>query len=115
MPWKRVDEVIECLAECSGANLKVVGDGPERIRLERIATEVGLSDRVAFLGALPRERALWEMSTSDVVVLNSDYEGLPHVVVEAMSLGKPVVARYSGGSEEVVRHEETGFTGTQQR
>ena len=46
---------------------------------------------------------------ADVFVLNSSYEGLPHVVLEAMAAGTPVIATDAGGTAEVVRHGETGL------
>lgn len=111
VPWKHVDELIGFLRHLPGARLKVVGDGEERGNLEAHALACGVRDRVDFKGSLPRKDALAELGSSDLFVLNSDYEGLPHVVLEAMALGVPVVARHSGGSAEVLGDGTFGALG----
>jgi glycosyltransferase involved in cell wall biosynthesis len=108
IPLKRVDGLLEALREIPELGLVVVGDGPERPRLERMAQELGVSDRVYFAGQRSKEETLALMSACDFFVLNSTHEGLPHVVLEAMALGLPVVATAVGGIPEVVRDGETG-------
>jgi glycosyltransferase involved in cell wall biosynthesis len=108
IPLKRVDGLLEALKELPDLGLVVVGDGPERLRLERRARELGVSDRVYFAGQRSKKEALGLMAACDLFVLNSAYEGLPHVVLEAMALGLPVVATAAGGTPEVVRDGETG-------
>ena len=85
----------------------IIGDGPERKWLESLVTNLGLDDIVSFLGY--RSEVASIMTASDVVVLTSLTEGCPNVLLEAMSLGKPVVATAVGGVPEIVRHEETGL------
>ncbi|MGQ9728965.1 MAG: glycosyltransferase family 4 protein [Candidatus Fervidibacter sp.] len=109
VPWKRVDGILEAVAQIPELGLVVVGDGPERARLERKAASLGISERVYFAGQLSREETLSLMATCDIFVLNSTYEGLPHVVLEAMALGLPVVATAVGGTPEVVKDGETGM------
>jgi len=108
VPWKQVDGLIEALNEISELGLVVVGDGPERPRLERIAQELGVSGRVYFAGQRSKKETLSLMAACDLFVLNSTYEGLPHTVLEAMALGLPVIATAVGGTPEVVRDGETG-------
>jgi glycosyltransferase involved in cell wall biosynthesis len=108
MPWKRVDQVIDAVALCEGAGLVIVGDGPERDGLERLARERGLTDRVYFAGQRSHAETLALMAACDLFVLNSTYEGLPHVVLEAMSLGLPVVATAVGGTPELVHDGKNG-------
>jgi glycosyltransferase involved in cell wall biosynthesis len=88
--------------------LAVVGDGPERIRLEAHAR--GLSSKsVMFVGACaPSEVAAW-MGSSDVLVLPSLSEGRPVVVVEAMARGLLAVVSDIPGNRELVSHGETGM------
>jgi glycosyltransferase involved in cell wall biosynthesis len=107
--WKQVNGLLEALTEVPELGLVVVGDGPERPRLERRARELGVQDRVYFAGRRPKKEALSLMAACDLFVLNSAYEGLPHVVLEAMALGLPVVATAAGGTPEVVRDGETGL------
>jgi glycosyltransferase involved in cell wall biosynthesis len=108
IPLKQVDRLIEALREIPELGLVVVGDGPERPRLERIAQELGVSGRVYFAGQRSKKETLSLMAACDLFVLNSTYEGLPHTVLEAMALGLPVIATAVGGTPEVVRDGETG-------
>ncbi len=107
--WKRVDAVIEAVAQSVGTGLIIVGDGPEREPLEKLARHLGIAERVHFAGPRSRTEVLGLMAACDVFVLNSTYEGLPHVVLEAMSLGLPVVATAVGGTPEVVESERNGL------
>ena len=94
-------------ASCASTMLLLAGDGPCRPELERLAAELGIVDRVRFLGTrrdIPELLAL-----TDVVVLPSLEEGFPNAVLEAMAAGKPVVASAVGGIPEAVVHGETGL------
>ncbi|MFO0619038.1 MAG: glycosyltransferase [Polyangiaceae bacterium] len=90
-----------------GARLVIAGDGPERASLEALATELGVTDRVMFLGMVadvPRFlRAL------DVFALSSKREGLPVSVLEAMATSVPVVATAVGGVPTAIDDGETGI------
>jgi glycosyltransferase involved in cell wall biosynthesis len=108
IPLKQVDGLIEALREIPELGLVVVGDGPERPRLERIAQELGVSGRVYFAGQRAKKETLSLMAACDFFVLNSTHEGLPHAILEAMALGLPVIATAVGGTPEVVRDGETG-------
>jgi glycosyltransferase involved in cell wall biosynthesis len=108
IPLKQVDRLIEALREIPELGLVVVGDGPERPRLERIAQELGVSGRVYFAGQRSKKETLSLMAACDFFVLNSTHEGLPHAVLEAMALGLPVIATAVGGTPEVVQDGETG-------
>lgn len=109
--WKRVDGLIRAVEklqhEISEVCLVVVGDGPERSRLEAQAAPLG--EKVLFVGAQPVERVYCYLRAADVFVLFSTYEGLPHTVLEAMQAGTPVVVSDAGGNVEVVTDGETGW------
>jgi glycosyltransferase involved in cell wall biosynthesis len=109
VPWKHVDKIIELLPGLQGAGLIVVGDGPERQRLESLVQSLNLTDRVYFAGHRSQKETYAFMSASDIFVLNSSYEGLPHVVVEAMRSGLSVVATSAGGTPEVITDGQTGI------
>jgi len=91
------------------ARLVLVGDGPERSALERRAAALGIEGRVDFRGALPHDAALRVVAGARAALLSSSWENMPHSVVEALSVGVPVVATAVGGVPEVVRHEENGL------
>jgi glycosyltransferase involved in cell wall biosynthesis len=106
---KRVERLISAAARVEGATLEIVGDGPERMALESVARELEVTDRVTFGGELEHREVLTRIGAADVLALASDVEGLPHVVIEALSLGTPVVAPAAGGIPEIVVDEETGL------
>jgi glycosyltransferase involved in cell wall biosynthesis len=87
---KRVDRIIEHVAQARGLDaLVVVGDGPQRNRLERLACDRGV--RARFLGTVPREEALAWIGAAAALLHASESEGLSTVVREAEALGTPVV------------------------
>jgi len=108
VPWKGVDGVLQSLPELPGVRLAVVGDGPLRAELERLAGALGVAERVVFTGGVSSAGVRALLRQAEVFVLNSSYEGLPHVVLEAMAEGVPVVATDAGGTGELV---EDGVTG----
>jgi glycosyltransferase involved in cell wall biosynthesis len=108
VPWKHVDELIETVARCEDAGLVIVGDGPERGRLEELVHSRKLADRVYFAGSRNREETFSLMADCDLFVLNSSHETFSHVVLEAMSVGLPVVARATGPVPDLVRDGENG-------
>jgi glycosyltransferase involved in cell wall biosynthesis len=103
-PQKALDVALDAVAELDGVTLLIAGDGDERARLERRAGE-----RVRFLGPLPRERVLELFRAADAAILTSMWENFPHSVVEALSVGTPVIATTTGGVAEVVRDGENGL------
>jgi glycosyltransferase involved in cell wall biosynthesis len=86
----------------------IVGDGPERKNLERLARKLGIIDKVRFWGALPRSEALKKLSECDVLVHPSLHDSGGWVCVEAMAAGRPVICLDLGGPALQVT-EETGF------
>ena len=100
--------MIEALAEIENAGLVIVGDRPARARLEALAQTNRVIDRVYFAGQRSKAETFGLMAGCDLFVLNSTYEGFPHVVLEAMSVGLPVVATAVGGTPELVREGENG-------
>jgi glycosyltransferase involved in cell wall biosynthesis len=104
---KGYDVLLLALAELPEAALVLVGDGPERRRLEAVAGDLGVGDRVRFAGwqAEPRRH----LTTFDVFALPSRFEGFPLAIVEAMLAGLPVAATAVGSVPEAVREGETGL------
>lgn len=103
---KRVDLAILAVARLPDAHLVVVGDGPLRAQLQRLAS-VAAPARVHFLGATADSAGA--LALADVVVLSSDTEGIPAVLIEAGMSGLPVVSTDVGGIREVVVPHVTGL------
>lgn len=106
---KALPVALKALLDVPGARLALVGDGPEREGLERLTLDLGLADRVEFLGSVPRHMVLGYLSAARAAVLSSAWENLPHAAVEALSVGTPVVSTAVGGVPEVVRDGENGL------
>jgi glycosyltransferase involved in cell wall biosynthesis len=109
--YKGIDVLLRAAAAARAAGvdfeLRLAGDGSERSSLVSLAQELGLTD-VTFLGALPPEAVAAALQSADLMVLPSRGEGLPVSVVEAMALGRPVLATTAGGTGEVVQDRVTG-------
>lgn len=86
--------------------LDVGGDGPDRSRLEALAHSLGIKDQVRFLGMLSRGQVVETIAGADAFVLASQYETFGVVFVEALALGKPVIATRCGGPEGIIRSED---------
>ena len=97
----------EIRAAVPEAVLVLVGDGESRSSLEQLVRETGVSDRVIFTGSIENPLAILEKA--DVMVLPSLSEGLPIALLEAMAMGRAVVASNVGGVPEVVQDGDTGL------
>lgn len=85
-------------------HLLIVGEGPERAKIEREIGQLGLSDHVTLTGHQPSAEPYYGIA--DLAVLSSLSEGSPNALLEAMASGVPVVATDVGGIPEIVKHEE---------
>jgi teichuronic acid biosynthesis glycosyltransferase TuaC len=88
---------------------RIIGDGSERGRLQELARELSIADRVHFLGRRPRVEVAAAMKECALFALPSWYEGLGNVYLEAMSAERPAIACRGQGIEEVIRHGENGW------
>jgi len=88
---------------------KMIGEGADRERFAALAKELGLENRVEFLGRRTRTEVATELRDSVIFALPSRYEGLGCAYLEAMSCGKPVIACYGQGIDEIIRHGENGW------
>jgi len=102
---KGLDELIDAMRSVPGEHLTIVGDGPERTRLEEKAR--GL--RVTFTGRVDHATARQYIRDARCLVLPSYSEAFPNVVLEAMASGVPVVATLTGGVPSLVQDGETGI------
>jgi glycosyltransferase involved in cell wall biosynthesis len=101
VPWKGVDFLINVLRDLPPSHILVcASDGPMLETWKKQAADAGVSDRVRFLGRIDRkELAAWYRS-ADVFALATGYEGFPHVVIEAVSVGLPCIVSDKGGNPE---------------
>ena len=113
VPWKGffllIDLMPELLRENPDFKLIIAGAGPEKEKLEERIKNLKIEGKVILTGGLGQQE-LWEyMLAADIFLLNTGYEGLPHVVIEAMQLGLPVITTDIGGNPEVVENNKTGL------
>ena len=109
-PIKRVEDVVEIFARVLGeipSRLVLVGDGPDLPRARVKVEELGIRDRVVFLGEYTPVQEL--LSCSDLFLLPSGSESFGLAALEAMACGSPVVASRVGGLPEVIMDGETGY------
>ena len=111
-PWKRPGDLLHAFhrAQVPDSYLVFAGDGPLRQELQRDAAQLGIADKVRFLGFVNQSKLPDVYATSDVMVLPSEYEPFGVVVNEAMLCGCPVIASDRVGARfDLVRDGETGF------
>ena len=105
--YKGIDLVIEATAELKikgfDIELKIIGDGKFRTKLDNIAKKLNIMDRIHFLGNMEYGRKVFEeLSGADIFVLASRTEGLPRAMIEAMSVGLPCIGSGVGGIPELL-------------
>lgn len=110
---KGIDRLLRAVAlvapRVPDVRLVVAGDGPERGPLEALCRDLGLSDRVEFLGHVAADDVRRVLEGCRVAVSSSHWEGLPFALLEAGERGRAMVATDVGGNGAVVRHEQTGL------
>lgn len=112
-PLKRVQDVVRALGSLRSAGrtarLLVVGDGSQRQQLELLAHQEGASESVAFVGRVDRAQMPSYYDACDIFVHPSAQEGFGNVVLEAMAMGKVVVARRTGAAADLIRDGDNGI------
>lgn len=106
-PRKGIEIALEALAKCPGTRLEIVGDGPDRSRLERHAKQCGVADRATFHGFASDVQSI--IGRAHAGLSSSREEGLGLALLEIMATGRPVVAVPVGGIPEIVRSGSTGL------
>lgn len=89
--------------------LRLAGDGVRRQQLTNLARELGIAERVHFLGFLSEDEVVRELQDCDLFVLPSFVEGLPVSVMEAMAIGVPVISTNIAGTSELVEDGRSGL------
>ncbi|MCK5027251.1 MAG: glycosyltransferase family 4 protein [Candidatus Pacebacteria bacterium] len=113
VPWKGFNTLVEIMSEIrkyvSDARLVIVGDGTQKQELQDKIREMEAESYVTLVGAVSHKEVLDHIVASDVFVLNTQYEGFSHLVLEVMSLGTPIITTSVGGNVEIVKNEENGI------
>tara|TARA_B100001758_G_C18376196_1_gene594440 strand:+ start:132 stop:1256 length:1125 start_codon:yes stop_codon:yes gene_type:complete len=107
---KRIQDVVKSfkiIHESIPSKLVLVGDGPERTKMERLVRKLDISEHVNFLGNLKSTKEV--LNISDLFMLPSSSESFGLAALEALACGVPVIATNKGGIPEVVEHGKCGF------
>lgn len=106
VPWKGFSVVIESMKEVLKVNknamLFIAGDGPSGPDLKKLICAYGMEEHVVLIGPLDRQTHTEFAKASDVFILNSEYEGLSHVLLEMLYLEVPILASDAGGNPEII-------------
>jgi glycosyltransferase involved in cell wall biosynthesis len=111
-PHIAIAAIALCTQQGLDLTLKIIGDGKHRPELEQQAADLGIRERVQFLGKLPAgDRIFSELDRADLFIMPSFQEGLPRAMVEAMARAKPCIATAVGGVPELLPPENLVETG----
>lgn len=108
-PMKGIDTLIEAVSKIEGVTLNIVGDGSLRGSLQKQAADVGIMDRVRFLGYIQPEEIAKEYAMAEVFCGLSRSEALGNVFLEAQAAGCAVIGTSVGGIPDIIEHERTGL------
>lgn len=106
VPWKNIDVIIRAFEKVRIKNLKllIIGEGPQEKYLKRIARR-----NVIFMSSLKNDVFLNYLQNAEAFILASDYEGLSHTLLEAMSVGTAVIATNIPSNKELIKNKKTGL------
>lgn len=112
-PWKGVDTLIKIMPKLiklhKDIRLVIISEGPERKNLEKLAVDLNVDKHVFFAGRVDRRLVVEYLKIADVFCLNTNYEGMSFVILEAMKVGVPVITTKAGGNPETVKDKKTGI------
>lgn len=106
---KRVDVIIQALANLENMTLDIYGIGEEYANIEQMIGKLGVQDRVNLQGSCPNDEIITRLSEYDVLIMNSIVEGMPMVILEAMAAGLAILSTPAGAIKEFVVEGENGF------
>ncbi len=112
-PWKGVEMLIKVVADLKQKYpdiiFEILGEGSEFEKLKKLADELGVKDQVKFRGRVSEEESHQVFARSTIFVLNTNYEGLSHAILNALSVGVPIITTPIGGNPEVILDDENGL------
>ena len=108
---KNIEKIIRAISDLNSPliYLNIIGDGPELNQLQKISLESNNKDNIIFHGKLNRDEINHIFLNSDIYIQASNYEGLPHSLLEAMSYGIPVLCTPVGECKEILGNEDRGY------
>jgi glycosyltransferase involved in cell wall biosynthesis len=108
---KNINIVIEAMELLDNKNLKlsIIGEGGEFSKLESVIHDLNLQNRVQLLGKIDNNKISQFLLTADIFIQASDYEGLPHSVLEAINYEVPILSTEAGGCKDLLNDGERGF------
>lgn len=113
VPWKGFEGLIKAVPGLCRSfpdlKLLIAGDGPDMERLESLSKRLNVSLHVVFLGQLSQDVLFSYIKLADLFVLNTDYEGFSHQLLEVMAVGTPIVTTSVGGNPELIEHRKSGI------
>jgi len=113
VPWKGFEGLIRVHAKLvqkfQDLKLLIIGTGPDEGTLVELARNLGVEDSVIFTGNVERAVALRYMRAADVFALNTHYEGFSHALLEASTVGVPIVTTKIGGNPELIEDNVNGY------
>lgn len=109
VPWKGFLQLIHTIARLPDWHLVIVGDGPDRAKLEDVARNIGVGSRIHFTGSLSRAEVFGWLTSANAFVLNTSFESFSFQVVEAMYCGVPIITTHIGSLPELLCDPEEGL------
>ena len=108
---KNIKKIIRAISDLNNplVYLNIIGDGPELNQLQKISLESNNKNNIIFHGKLNRDEINHIFLNSDIYIQASNYEGLPHSLLEAMSYGIPVLCTPVGECKEILGNEDRGY------
>jgi len=112
-PWKNVNTIIEAVHLLKNQNLKInliiVGSGPEDLDLKKQVNNLNLTNEVIFTGQKKYSDLKEYYKSADIYIQASGYEGLPHVLLEAINFDLAIISTPIGGTNEILQDGKNGF------
>ncbi|MFA4890430.1 MAG: glycosyltransferase family 4 protein [Candidatus Paceibacterota bacterium] len=113
VPWKGVKVIIEIMPrlmeKIKNTHFLVLGDGQEKENIKSQISKLKIDDNVHLLGKIEHDKIAGYLKEADLFVLNTNYEGMSHAILEAMSAGAPVVSTNVGGNPELIESGKEGI------
>jgi len=103
------DLTIEAVAKIPQVTLTIIGEGPLQSKLQKLATALGVENRVSIIGNISQTELVKYYNSADMLILPSAREGMPNVVLESLACGTPVIAAKAEGVEELLTCPAAGI------